>query len=106
MSVAFRSAKVALHHSFAERKTTIKNRRRCLENLDNHAPLLRKLAEATGRKYLDEDCDHELPDQLAMLNGGEFIAADYSLWQSYSWFTAIACLLTLEWWLRKRANLI
>ncbi len=25
MSVAFRSAKVALHHSFAERKTTIKN---------------------------------------------------------------------------------
>ncbi len=74
--------------------------------LAKNSPLLRKLAEATGGKYLDEERAHELVSYLQPLSGGRIVESDFPLWSSFWWFVPIMCLLTLEWWLRKRANLV
>lgn len=66
---------------------------------------LRQIAEAGQGVFVDESDADRLLESLAPLSTGRVVESDYLLWQSYPWFFAILSLLTLEWWLRKRAGL-
>lgn len=77
-----------------------------MDQLSCDEPLLMKLAEITGGKYLPEERGHELADLLRPLSRGKIVESDSLIWQSYWWFVPIVLLLSFEWWLRKRAGLI
>ncbi len=77
-----------------------------MDQLNCDEPLLRKLAEITGGQYFSEQEASQLVDLLRPLSRGRIVESDTLLWQSYWWFAPIVLLLTIEWWLRKRAGLI
>ncbi len=66
---------------------------------------LRQIADAGQGVFVHESDADRLLESLAPLSTGRVVESDYLLWQSYPWFLAILSLLTLEWWLRKRAGL-
>ncbi len=72
----------------------------CNENL------LRELAFYSGGEYFREEEIRNLPDRLKPLSQGKVIESETLLWQSWWWFLPVVLLLTIEWWLRKRAGLM
>ncbi len=68
--------------------------------------MLRELAERGGGSYLPESEAARLLNMLRPLSKGRFVESDTVLWQTYWWFALAMLLLTVEWWLRKRAGLI
>lgn len=77
-----------------------------MDQLSCDEPLLMKLAELTGGKYLPEERGHQLADLLRPLSRGKIVESDSLIWQSYWWFVPIVILLSIEWWFRKRAGLL
>jgi len=77
-----------------------------LENSACNEPLLKQMADASGGVYLREENIGRLSELLSPLSSGRVVESDTLLWQSYWWFAAIVILLTLEWFLRKRAGLL
>lgn len=77
-----------------------------LQNTTCNEELLQQMAAASGGAYLREEQLDQLSDLLRPLSSGRIIESDTVLWQSYWWFSVILILLTLEWFLRKRAGLL
>ncbi len=77
-----------------------------LSNTACNEAMLQQLAAESGGVYLREEQIGELSALLSPLSNGRVIESDTLLWQSYWWFAAIVLLLTLEWFLRKRAGLL
>ncbi len=67
---------------------------------------LRRVAELTGGKYIAENEIRSLIDELKPLSQGRIVQTETILWQSYYWFIPVVALLSIEWWLRKRAGLL
>lgn len=68
--------------------------------------LMRQVADASGGRFLREEQAKRLPELLEPLSAGKVVESETALWQSYWWFLPIIGLLSLEWWLRKRAGMI
>jgi uncharacterized membrane protein len=77
-----------------------------LENSACNESLLKQMAAESGGVYLREEDIGQLSDLLSPLSSGRVVESDTVLWQSYWWFAAIVILLTMEWFLRKRAGLL
>lgn len=71
-----------------------------------NAPVLRKTAEISGGRYIPENQMDTLVDVLKPLSQGRIVQNELSLWQSYWWFLPIVSVLSIEWWLRKKAGLL
>jgi hypothetical protein len=69
-------------------------------------PLLEQMARASGGEYLREERSGELSRMLEPLSTGRIVESETALWQSYWWFVPIMGLLSVEWFLRKRAGLM
>ncbi|MDF1842727.1 MAG: hypothetical protein P1U77_14925 [Rubripirellula sp.] len=67
---------------------------------------LRQIAEAGGGEYLHESSADELLNWLEPLSSGRVVESDTLVWQSFYWFWTIMMLLTVEWWMRKKAGLV
>ncbi len=68
--------------------------------------LLEEMAGSSGGKFLREEEFSRLAELLRPLSSGRVIESDTLLWQSYWWFAAIVLLLSIEWFLRKRAGVL
>lgn len=68
--------------------------------------LLKQLAAESGGVYLREEQLGQLPALLSPLSNGRVVESDTLLWQTYWWFAGIVVLLSVEWFLRKRAGLL
>ena len=68
--------------------------------------VLRKVAEISGGRYILENQMDTLVDVLKPLSQGRIVQNELSLWQSYWWFLPIVSVLSVEWWLRKKAGLL
>lgn len=68
--------------------------------------LLRQMAAESGGTYLREEQVDRLAEILQPLSSGRIVESDTVLWQSYWWFAVMMILLSLEWFLRKRAGLL
>jgi uncharacterized membrane protein len=77
-----------------------------LQELACNEPLLRELAETTGGAYLHEEAGEQLLDLLLPLSHAETAETQTALAESYFWFVPVVLLLSVEWWLRKRAGLL
>lgn len=77
-----------------------------LANTACNETLLQQMAAESGGVYLREEQIGELSALLSPLSSGRIVESDTLLWQSYWWFAAVVLLLTLEWFLRKRAGLL
>ena len=67
---------------------------------------LQRIADVSGGLFVDESSADRLLEELRPLSTGRIVESDFLLWQSYYWFAAVLILLTIEWWLRKRAGLV
>ncbi len=74
--------------------------------LAQNAQLLATMAQASGGLYADELNAKMVWQAIAPLSDGKIEIKKWSLAQSYFWFVAVMCLLTLEWWLRKKVGLV
>ena len=81
-----------------------------LSNTACNEELLQQIASESGGVYLREEQIGELSALLSPLSSGRVVESDDSLFEnkpwSYGWLAAIVMLLTLEWFLRKRAGLL
>ncbi|MBI2480532.1 MAG: hypothetical protein HYV60_18470 [Planctomycetia bacterium] len=77
-----------------------------LENTACNETLLQQMAAESGGVFLREEQMNQLSALLRPLSNGRVVETDTQLWQSYWWFVAMISLLTLEWFLRKRAGLL
>lgn len=77
-----------------------------LETTSCNEALLQQMAAESGGTYLREEHIGQLAELLRPLSNGRIVESETLLWQSYWWFAAIILLLTLEWFLRKRAGLL
>lgn len=77
-----------------------------LANTTCNEALLQQMAAESGGVYLREEQVNQLAGLLSPLSSGRVVESDTLLWQSYWWFAAIIFLLTMEWFLRKRAGLL
>ncbi len=77
-----------------------------LENTASNEPLLQQMAAESGGVFLREEQMNQLSALLRPLSNGRVVETETLLWQSYWWFAAMIFLLTLEWFLRKRAGLL
>lgn len=68
--------------------------------------LLQEIAQQSGGQYLREEQTDQLPELLAPLSTGKIIESETVLWQSFWWFGAILGLLSIEWFIRKRAGMM
>jgi len=68
--------------------------------------LLQQIAQQSGGQYLREEQTEQLPELLAPLSTGKIVESETILWQSYWWFGAILTLLSIEWFIRKRAGMM
>jgi len=73
-------------------------------SLDQEA--LKQVAKAGKGVYLHESSSEQILENLRPLSNGMVVESDILVWQSFYWFWAIILLLTLEWWMRKRAGLV
>ncbi len=67
---------------------------------------LRQLASITGGEFLMIEDAASISDKLKRFRTGSLVESQVLLWQSYPWFATIVGLLSLEWFLRKRAGLV
>ena len=67
---------------------------------------LKQIAKNGGGIYLHESSSDQILDRLRPLSNGSVVESDVLVWQSFYWFWAIILLLTIEWWMRKRAGLV
>jgi len=77
-----------------------------MQSLAQNVSLLEQIAQQTGGAYLDEANRDKLSDLLRPKQSGQIEESRWPLWQSFPWFIAVVALLSLEWFLRKRAGLI
>lgn len=77
-----------------------------LENTASNEALLQQMATESGGVFLREEQMGKLAGLLRPLSSGRVVETETLLWQSYWWFAAIILLLSLEWFLRKRAGLL
>jgi hypothetical protein len=77
-----------------------------MQSLAQNVSLLEQIAQQTGGAYLDEANREKLSDLLRPKQSGKIEESRWPLWQSFPWFIAVVALLSLEWFLRKRAGLI
>ena len=77
-----------------------------LAQLTLNEELLRQMSAASNGQYLREEYSQKLVDLLAPLSHGQVIESETVLWQSYWWFVPVVLLLTVEWFLRKRAGML
>ncbi len=77
-----------------------------LEQTACNEELLKQMAAESGGVYLREEQLGRLAKLLSPLSSGRVVESDTLLWQSYWWFAAMIVLLTMEWFLRKRAGLL
>jgi hypothetical protein len=68
--------------------------------------LLGEMAEASGGAYLREEDAGSLVSLLTPLSEGKIVVEEMRLARSYWWFLPIILLLTLEWFIRKRAGML
>lgn len=73
-------------------------------SLDPNA--LRQISEAGRGNYLHESSADELLTWLEPLSSGRTVESDTLVWQSFYWFWTIMILLSIEWWMRKKAGLV
>ncbi len=69
-------------------------------------PLLRRIADLTGGRFVREESFTELVDALASPADRVVEERRIDLTRSAWWFAVIAALLTIEWMLRKRSGLL
>ena len=74
--------------------------------LGGNPRLLQEMAQVAGGRYFSEAQYQDLIDELDPYSSGKVIETETVLWDSYWWFAAVMLLLSLEWWLRKRAGLL
>lgn len=77
-----------------------------LQTLACNKGMLRQVAEMTGGKFMMIDSSTPLSEELNRFRTGSISESQTQLWQSYPWFATIVGLLSIEWYLRKRAGLI
>lgn len=77
-----------------------------MQEVSCNASLLEQLATAANGSYVHESDANTLIERIRPLSGGRFVESDLLLWQTYGWFLPVMFLLTLDWWLRKRAGLV
>jgi uncharacterized membrane protein len=77
-----------------------------MQSLSQNVSILEQIAQRTEGAYLDESNRGQLSDLLRPKQSGKIEESRWALWQSYPWFIAVVALLSLEWFLRKRAGLI
>jgi hypothetical protein len=77
-----------------------------MEALAANRSLLRQIATTTGGESFAESDREHLVDSLRKYQKGRINQSQTLLWQSYPWFAATIALLSLEWFLRKRAGLV
>ncbi len=73
-------------------------------SLDQKA--LQQIASSGGGVYLHESEADRIMDHLEPLSSGRVVESDILIWQSPYWFVVVMAMLTIEWWMRKRAGLI
>lgn len=76
------------------------------QSLAQNVSILKQIAERTDGAYLDETNRDSLTELLRPKQSGKIEESRWPLWQSYPWFIAVVALLSVEWFLRKRAGLI
>lgn len=67
---------------------------------------LGQITETGGGAYYHESSAEQILESLRPLSAGTIVESDILVWQSFYWFWAVLLLLSLEWWLRKRAGLV
>ena len=67
---------------------------------------LRQLGAATGGGSFKLDEVDSLSEKLERFRTGSIVESQTNLWQSFPWFAVIVCLLSAEWYLRKREGLV
>ncbi len=68
--------------------------------------MLKQIASNGGGVYLHESEADKITNELRPLSSGQIVESDIIIWQSFYWFIIIMLLMTVEWWMRKRAGLI
>jgi uncharacterized membrane protein len=68
--------------------------------------LLKQIASESGGQYFPEESAMDLLEKLKPLSQGRIVESDAALWHSYGWFSGVVLLLTVEWFLRKRAGML
>ena len=76
------------------------------QSLSQNRFALQQLAEKTSGAYVDESEREKLSEILRPRQTGKIEESRWPLWQSYPWFIAVVALLSVEWFLRKRAGLV
>jgi hypothetical protein len=77
-----------------------------MESLACNVVDLEKVASATGGSFAMIEEANTIVDKLKAYRTGKIVESKTLLWQSYPWFVTIMTLLSIEWFLRKRAGLI
>ncbi len=77
-----------------------------LQTLACNRQVLRQTAELTGGEFIMLDETTSLSKKLNRFRTGSIVESQTQLWQSYPWFATIVGLLSIEWYLRKRAGLV
>lgn len=68
--------------------------------------LLKQIAADSGGQYFREEEAGALVEKLKPLSQGRVVESETALWQSWWWFAPAVLLLTVEWFLRKRAGML
>ncbi len=77
-----------------------------LDRVSLDASSLHQIAESGGGVYLHESEADRIMNQLEPLSSGRIVESDILVWQSFHWFVVVMLVLTVEWWMRKRAGLM
>jgi hypothetical protein len=77
-----------------------------MQSLACNQELLKNIADKSGGKYYTLDDAKTLSKELEAFRKGRIVKSETVLWQSYPWFVTVMVLLTLEWYLRKRAGFV
>jgi hypothetical protein len=77
-----------------------------MQVLASNRMLLEQIANATNGKYFDESQADRINEAMESLQSGRIEQSRTLLWQSYPWFFGVMALLSIEWFLRKRAGFV
>lgn len=106
-SVRIRASGISQQALQATTPIWVQNRDRGeLDRVSLDASTLQQIANSGGGVYLHESEADRIMKQLEPLSSGQIVETDFLVWQSFYWFIAVMMLLTVEWWMRKRAGLM